>query len=210
MGNGAFMQIEFHRGDLPADIDFGDSVAVDTETLGLNPLRDRLCLVQLSAGDDSAHVVQLGAGDYAAPNLKKLFTDPAVSKIFHYARFDIATIRHHLGVECQPVFCTKIASKLARTYTGDHGLSDLCAELLGIQLSKQQQQSDWAAETLSEEQLEYAALDVLYLHRLRDELKAKLVREDRLDLATACFAFLTHRVTLDLAGWSEQDIFSHK
>ncbi len=204
------MQIDLHRGDLPADIDFGDSVAVDTETLGLNPLRDRLCVVQLSAGDDSAHVVQLSAGAYDAPNLKKLFTDARVSKIFHYARFDIATIRHHLGVECQPVFCTKIASKLARTYTGDHGLSDLCAELLGIQLSKQQQQSDWAAETLSEEQLEYAALDVLHLNRLRDELQAKLVREDRLNLATACFDFLTHRVTLDLAGWSEQDIFSHK
>jgi ribonuclease D len=204
------MTIELHRGDLPADIDFGDSVAVDTETLGLNPLRDRLCVVQLSASDGNAHVVQLSAGAFDAPNLKTLFTDAGVSKIFHYARFDIATIRHHLGVECQPVFCTKIASRLARTYTGDHGLSDLCAELLGIELSKQQQQTDWASDALSEEQLHYAASDVLYLHRLRDELKAKLVREDRLELATACFEFLTHRVTLDLAGWSEQDIFSHK
>jgi ribonuclease D len=204
------MAIDLHRGDLPADVDFGDSVAVDTETLGLNPLRDRLCVVQLSAGDGNAHVVQLSAGGYDAPNLKKLFTDPGVTKIFHYARFDIATIRHHLGVECRPVFCTKIASKLARTYTGDHGLSDISAELLGVQMSKVQQQSDWGGENLSPEQLEYAASDVLYLHRLRDELQTKLVREGRLDLATACFAFLTHRVTLDLAGWSEQDIFSHK
>ena len=204
------MAIDLHRGDLPADIDFGDSVAVDTETLGLNPLRDRLCVVQLSAGDGNAHVVQLSAGGYDAPNLKKLFTDPGVTKIFHYARFDIATIRHHLGVECRPVFCTKIASKLARTYTGDHGLSDISAELLGVQMSKEQQQSDWGGENLSPEQLEYAAADVLYLHRLRDELQTKLVREGRLDLATACFEFLTHRVTLDLAGWSEQDIFSHK
>mgnify|MGYP001995100573 CR=1 FL=1 len=204
------MQIELHSGDLPAGVDFGNSVAIDTETLGLNPLRDRLCVVQLSAGDGNAHVVQLRAGAYDAPNLKKLFADPSVTKIFHYARFDIATIRHHLGVECKPVFCTKIASRLARTYTGDHGLTDLCSEILGVDLSKQQQQSDWGSDELSQEQLEYAASDVIYLHRLRDALEKKLVRENRLDLATACFEFLTHRVTLDLAGWPEQDIFDHK
>ena len=204
------MQIELHRGDLPADIVFGDSVAVDTETLGLNPLRDRLCVIQLSGGDGTAHIVQLDGDAYEAPNIKKLFVDLRIAKIFHYARFDVATIRHHLGVECQPVFCTKIASKLARTYTGDHGLSDLCAELLGVTISKKQQQTDWGGDTLTEEQLQYAALDVVHLHELRNQLRAKLVREGRMELATACFEFLYHRVTLDLAGWADNDIFSHK
>ena len=198
-----------HQGDIPADLNFGDSVAVDTETLGLNPLRDRLCLVQLSSGDGVGHIVQLRAGQYAAPNLKRLFSDPKVTKIFHFGRFDIAVIQQYLGVVCAPVYCTKIASRLTRTYTDRHGLKDLCSELLGVDLSKQQQSSDWGREELTKEQLDYAASDVLYLHKLREILDQRLSREGRTALARACFEFLPSRAALDLAGWSEQDIFAH-
>ena len=203
------MTIELHKGDLPDGVDFGASVAVDTETLGLNPLRDRLCLVQLSSGDGSAHLVQLAKGHYDAPNLKALLADVSVTKIFHFARFDIATLFHHLGVMTTPVYCTKIASKLTRTYTGGHGLKDLCRELAGVDLSKQQQSSDWGADELTPEQLKYAASDVLYLHKLKDILEQRLVREDRVELATSCFDFLSTRALLDLKGWPETDIFAH-
>ena len=203
------MTIELHKADLPDGIDFGSSVAIDTETLGLNPLRDRLCLVQLSSGDGNAHLVQLAAGEYDAPNLKALLADTDVSKIFHFARFDIATLYHHLGVMTTPVYCTKIASKLTRTYTSYHGLKDLCRELAGVEISKQQQSSDWGADNLSEEQMKYAASDVLYLHKLRDELEIRLARENRTELATNCFDFLPTRALLDLQGWPETDIFSH-
>lgn len=203
------MSIHLHHGDLPADVDFGDSVAIDTETQGLNPLRDRLCLVQLSAGDGVCHLVKFAPGDYAAPNLKRLLTRPDVLKIFHFARFDVAVIRHWLGVELSPVYCTKIASKLVRTYTDRHGLAALVKELCDIDLSKAQQSSDWAAPDLSDAQLDYAAADVLYLHRLKATLDAMLAREGRTHLAEACFAFLPTRAALDLAGWEETDIFAH-
>ncbi len=198
-----------HQGDLPADLDLGDLVAIDTETMGLDPARDRLCLVQLSAGDGSAHLVQLAKGDYDAPNLKRLLSDPAVTKLFHYARFDIAVIHAYLGIVCAPVYCTKIASKLVRTYTDRHGLKDLCREVLGEDISKQQQSSDWGAETLTPEQLSYAAGDVLYLHALKAKLDTMLEREGRTALAAACFAFLPTRAELDLAGWRDNDIFAH-
>ena len=202
--------IEVHQSDLPGGLDFGSSVAVDTETLGLKPHRDRLCVVQLSAGDGVCHLVQFPGADYAkADNLRALMVDPGVTKIFHYARFDIATILKYLGVACAPVYCTKIASRLARTYTGNHGLKDVCKELLSIDMSKDQQSSDWAAETLSPEQIEYAAADVLYLHQIRDELDKILQREGRSDLARACFEFLSTRADLDLCGWSDEDIFAH-
>jgi len=203
------MTITLHKGDLPDDLEFGDTIAVDTETLGLNPSRDRLCVVQLSSGDSNAHLVQFAQGDYDAPNLKRLLADSEVRKIFHFARFDLAMIRKYLGVYCAPVFCTKIASKLTRTYTDRHGLKDLCRELLGIDLSKQQQSSDWGAAELSEAQMEYAAADVLYLHDLHALLAERLKRENRGDIAAACFAFLPVRAELDLAGWPDQDIFSH-
>ena len=204
------VNVKLHKGDLPAGIDWGASVAVDTETLGLNPLRDRLCLVQLSSGDGVGHVVQLTPADYAtATNLKTLLADPKVLKIFHFARFDVAVIQHYLGIVCAPVYCTKIASRLTRTYTDRHGLKDLCAELLGVDLSKQQQSSDWGREELTREQLDYAASDVLYLHRLRDILDRRLARENRRDLAEACFGFLATRAKLDLSGWDEVDIFAH-
>ncbi len=202
-------KIHLHHGDLPAGLDFGHSVAVDSETLGLNPLRDRLCLLQLSAGDGTCHLVQFEQGGYAAPNLKALLGHPDVTKIFHFARFDLAVIQHYLGLRCGPVYCTKIASKLVRTYTDRHSLKDLCKEFLGVDLSKQQQSSDWGAESLSPEQQAYAASDVLYLHRLRDHLDRRLAREARQDLAQACFDFLPARAALDLAGWSEVDIFAH-
>ena len=198
-----------HQGDLPADLDLGDLVAVDTETMGLDPARDRLCLVQLSAGDGDAHLVQLAKGDYDAPNLKRLLSDPAVTKLFHYARFDIAVIHAYLGIVCAPVYCTKIASKLVRTYTDRHGLKDLCREVLGEDISKQQQSSDWGAETLTREQLSYAAGDVLYLHALKAKLDTMLEREGRTALAATCFAFLPTRAELDLAGWRDNDIFAH-
>ncbi|MBC8267428.1 MAG: ribonuclease D [Rhodospirillaceae bacterium] len=202
--------IEIHQGDIPAGLDFGDAVAVDTEAMGLNNHRDRLCVVQLSAGDGTAHLVKFDAGDdYAAPNLKALLIDSAVTKIFHYARFDIAVISRYLGVECDPIYCTKIASQLARTYTDGHGLKDLCREILDIELLKTQQSSDWGAATFSKDQILYAASDVLYLHRLRTALDAMLVREGRDQLLEACFRFLPTRAALDLRGWIDIDIFHH-
>lgn len=201
-------QIKLHRGDLPAGLDFGPVVAVDTEAMGLNPMRDHLTLVQLSAGDGTAHLVQLGR-DFDCPNLKALLTDPSVLKLFHFARFDIAMMQRWLGISCAPVWCTKIASRLARTYTDKHGLKDVAREVAGADLSKAQQSSDWGAETLSDAQLQYAASDVLYLHQIKAGLEAMLVREGRLDLAEACFAFLPVRAKLDLAGWGEEDIFAH-
>ncbi len=198
-----------HRGDLPAGLTFKSGVAVDTETLGLKPQRDRLCLVQLSGGDGTSHLVQFDGTDWSAPRLKALLTDPGLTKIFHYARFDVAVLERYLGVVTGPIYCTKIASKLVRTYTDRHGLKDLCAELLGVELSKQQQSSDWAAEKLSPEQLAYAASDVLYLHRLKAALDTMLAREGRTELAQACFSFLSTRARLDLAGFEDVDIFSH-
>lgn len=203
------MSIQLHDGDLPADLDFGDCVAVDSETMGLNPVRDRLCLIQLSAGDGISHLVQFRNRNYDAPNLKRLLTDPAVTKLFHFARFDLAAIRAYLGVDCAPVYCTKIASKLVRTFTDRHSLKDLCRDLLGVELSKQQQSSDWGAEELTYEQLTYAASDVLYLHELRRRLDAMLIRENRMALAESCFRFLPTRAALDLGGWDEPDIFAH-
>ena len=203
------MTIRFHRGDLPDLARFRQAVAIDTETQGLNPHRDRLCLVQLSPGDGSADIVQIAPGA-AAPNLQRLLADGAITKIFHYARFDMAVLFHRLGVMAEPVFCTKIASKLTRTYTDRHGLKDLVKDLLDIELSKQQQSSDWAADTLSEAQLAYAAADVLHLHALRERLNMRLSRESRSELAAACFRFLPTRAKLDLAGWGEDDIFSHQ
>ncbi len=203
------MTIHLHERDLPDDVRFTGAVAVDSETLGLKPGRDRLCLVQLSGGDGVCHLVRFRRDDYAAPNLVRLFADPTVEKLFHYARFDIAVIEAYLGVMCQPIYCTKIASRLTRTYTDKHGLKDLCRELLAVVLDKQQQSSDWGAETLSPEQLRYAASDVLYLHALRERLDAMLAREGRSEFARACFAFLPTRARLDLAGWPDDDIFSH-
>jgi ribonuclease D len=203
------MPIELHAGDLPDGLSLGPCVAIDTETMGLNPVRDRLCLVQLSAGDGNCHMVQFRRGDYDAPNLKRMLADPDTLKLFHFARFDIAVLKAYLGVVCAPVYCTKIASKLARTFTDRHGLKDLCKELLGVDLSKQQQSSDWGAEELGDEQLRYAASDVLHLHALRARLDVMLAREGRTELAAACFDFLPVRAALDLAGWAEQDIFEH-
>jgi ribonuclease D len=205
------MTIRLHRGDLPdRDLSrYTDSAAIDTETMGLNPHRDRLCVVQLSNGDGTADVVQIAPGQRQAPNLVRLLGNAAVTKIFHFARFDLAVLFHTFGVMPQPVYCTKIASRLTRTYTDRHGLKDLTRELLGVDLSKQQQSSDWGAETLSEAQLAYAASDVLHLHRLRQRLDAMLAREGRADLAEACFTFLPTRARLDLAGWAEDDIFAH-
>ena len=203
------MAIQLHEGDLPAKIDLGDCVAVDTETMGLDARRDRLCLVQLSAGDGDCHIVRFSPGVFDAPNLSALLADPAVTKLFHFARFDLAMIRRHLGVVCAPVYCTKIASKMTRTYTDRHGLKDLCRDLLGVELSKQQQSSDWGAPELTREQLAYAASDVLYLHALRDKLDIILNREGRTALAEACFGFLPTRGALDLLGWNAPDIFEH-
>ena len=203
------MSITLHKNDLPADVTFGPRIAVDTETLGLRHERDPLCVVQISDGDNDAHLVQLNRNTYDAPNLKKLLADTAVEKIFHFARFDIATIKKYLDVECTPVYCTRTASKLVRTYTDRHGLKDLCRELLGVELSKQQQSSDWGAEELTEQQMEYAANDVLYLHKLADILSERLKRENRLELARQCFDFLPVRADLDLEGWPDTDIFEH-
>ncbi len=202
--------IRFHKNDLP-NLDHYNvaAVAIDTETLGLNPHRDRLCVVQLSPGDGTADVVQIAPGQREAPNLAALLANPAITKLFHFGRFDIAVLFHAFGVLAEPVFCTKIASRLTRTYTDRHGLKDICAELLGVSLSKVQQSSDWAAEILTPEQLEYAASDVLYLHRLRDALSARLAREGRVEIADACFRFLPTRSKLDLLGWPEDDIFAH-
>ncbi len=202
-------KITLHKGDLPDGLDFGSSVAIDTETLGLKPHRDRLCLVQLSAGDGTAHLVQFDGSGYAAPNLKALLVNPSVLKIFHYARFDVAVLSQYLGVDTAPIYCTKIASKLVRTYTDRHGLKDLVAELAGVELSKQQQSSDWAAATLSDQQKAYAASDVLYLHALKARLDTMLARDGRSHLAQAAFSFLPTRANLDLAGFDDMDIFSH-
>jgi len=216
------MTITLHEGDIPPGLSFGDAVAVDTEAMGLNNHRDRLCVVQLSAGDGTAHLVRFappaagadvpradGTDVYAAPNLKKLLSDAKILKIFHFARFDISILKKYLGVDCNPLYCTKIASYLARTYTDRHGLSELCRELLGQELNKQQQSSDWGRGTLSEEQMKYAASDVLYLHRLKEKLDAMLEREGRTHLAAPCFEFLPARAALDLGGWDNLDIFAH-
>jgi ribonuclease D len=203
------MTIRLHRGDLPDLSRYKGAVAIDTETMGLDPRRDRLCVVQLSPGDGSADVVQIPADLKSAPNLEKLLADPAVTKIFHYARFDMAVLKHRFGVVTGPIYCTKIASRLCRTYTDRHGLKDLVKELLNVDLSKQQQSSDWGADTISSAQLEYAASDVLYLHDLKRHLDRMLKREDRTDLAQSCFDFLKTRIALDLLGWDETDIFAH-
>ncbi len=204
------MNIHLHQGDLPDGLDLGNSVAIDTETMGLNPHRDRLCLVQLSAGDGTCHLVRIPpSASPTAPNLMRLLADRAVIKLFHFARFDIAALKHALGVTTQPIYCTKTASRLVRTFTDRHGLKDLCKELLGIELKKEQQSSDWGAAELSQEQLRYAAADVLHLHALKETLDAMLAREGRTALAQACFDFLPVRAELDLAGWAEIDIFAH-
>jgi ribonuclease D len=203
------MTIRLHKGDLPATYKAGSSVAIDTETLGLNPHRDRLCVVQISTGDGTADLVQIAAGQTKAPRLEKILTDPAITKIFHFGRFDIAVMRKTFGVAIQNVYCTKIASKLARTYTDRHGLKDLVRELLAVELSKQQQSSDWGATVLTDAQQTYAASDVLYLHALRQKLDDMLIREGRMEMARACFEFLPSRAELDLMGWAENDIFSH-
>ena len=203
------MTIRLHKGDLPDLAAYRDMVAIDTETLGLVPARDRLCVVQLSPGDGSADVVQIVKGQKSAPNLEKLLGDRDITKLFHFARFDLAVLFHTFGVMAEPAYCTKIASRLTRTYTDRHGLKDLARELLGIELSKQQQSSDWAAEELSDAQLEYAASDVLYLHEMKKILDERLLREERTDLAQAAFAFLPWRARLDLMGWEEADIFAH-
>ena len=204
------MTIRFHKNDLPNLDHYNvDAVAIDTETLGLNPHRDRLCVVQISPGDGSADVIQIAPGQKKAPNLAAILRNRKITKLFHYGRFDIAVLFNAFGAMAEPVFCTKIASRLTRTYTDRHGLKDICSELLGVSLSKVQQSSDWAAETLSPEQLEYAASDVLYLHRLREALASRLEREDRTRIADACFRFLPTRARLDLIGWPDEDIFAH-
>ena len=202
------MTVTLHHGDLPADVTFGDSVAIDTETLGLKPHRDRLCLVQLSAGDGTVHLVKFNKDEYNAPNLQKLLADPKVTKLFHFGRFDIAIMQQYLGVTAAPVYCTKIASKLTRTFTNYHGLKNLCKDLLSVDLDKQQQTTDWGAAELTPEQMDYAASDVLHLHKLRDVLNGMLAREGRMEIAQACFDFLPSRAVLDLMGWDE-DIFAH-
>ncbi|WP_422364519.1 ribonuclease D [Pyruvatibacter mobilis] len=203
------MTITLHKGDLPDGLDLGPVVAVDTEAMGLDPNRDDLCVVQLSAGDGDAHVVQLNRATFDCPNLKALLADAGTVKLFHFARFDVGMISKYLGVTCAPVYCTKIASRLVRTYTDRHGLKDLARELLGVDMSKQQQSSDWGADDLSPAQLDYAASDVLYLHQMKDKLDMMLAREGRADLAQACFDFLPTRAALDLAGWPDEDIFAH-
>ncbi len=203
------MTIKHHRGDLPADFAPGASIAIDTETLGLKPARDKLCLVQISTGDGNAHLVQMDRATYAAPRLKAILADAAVTKIFHFARFDVAVLKHYLEVDTANIYCTKIASRLVRTYTDRHGLKDLVKELLGIELDKQQQSSDWGAHVLSDQQKKYAAQDVLYLHELKSRLDQMLEREGRMEIAKSCFAFLPTRAKLDLLGWPEEDVFAH-
>jgi ribonuclease D len=204
--------IKLYQGDLPAGLDLGPVVAIDTETMGLNPHRDRLCLVQLSSGDGNCHLVKMGlpaGGRLSAPNLAALLGDPRILKLFHFARFDVAVLKQYLGVVTQPIYCTKTASKLVRTFTDRHGLKDLCKEMLGIELKKEQQSSDWGAAELSQEQLRYAASDVLHLHALKAHLDGMLAREGRTALAEACFRFIPSRAELDLGGWAELDIFAH-
>ena len=203
------MTITLYRNDLPDGLDLGPVVAIDCETMGLKPHRDRLCLVQLSGGDGNAHLVQIDADQADAPNLKRRLADPKVLKLFHFGRFDIAVLHHRFGVLAAPVWCTKIASKLVRTYTDRHGLKYLLSELLNVDISKMQQSSDWGAAEITAAQRDYAASDVLHLHRLKAELERMLAREGRTDLAQACFEFLPHRAVLDLAGWPEEDIFAH-
>ncbi|HEX2431687.1 MAG TPA: ribonuclease H-like domain-containing protein [Aestuariivirgaceae bacterium] len=203
------MLVKLYRGDLPATLDLGREVAIDTEAMGLNPHRDKLCLVQLSSGDGDAHLVQIDRETFEAPRLKALLTDPGILKIFHFARFDVAALKVWLGVDAAPIYCTKIASKLARTYTDRHGLKDLVREMLGIEMSKQQQSSDWGLPVLSDAQKQYAALDVIYLHEIRSRLDAMLKRENRMELAQACFNFVSVRAALDLGGWTEEDVFAH-
>jgi ribonuclease D len=203
------MSVKVYKGDLPAGLELGPVVAIDTETMGLKPSRDKLCLVQLSSGDGNAHLVQIDRETFHAPNLKALLEDPSVTKIFHYARFDVAVLKHHLEAQVAPLYCTKIASRLVRTYTDRHGLKDLVRELLGIELSKQQQSSDWGQPMLSDAQKQYAAMDVLYLHEIKARLDVMLAREGRTDLANACFRFLPVRAELDLAGWMDEDVFAH-
>jgi ribonuclease D len=203
------MNSRLHRGDLPADANLGPIVAVDTETMGLNPLRDRLCLIQLSSGDGNCELVQIPQGARKAPNLQRVLEGSNTLKIFHFARFDIAALKQGLGIDCRPIYCTKIASKLVRTFTDRHGLKDLARELLGVELSKQQQSSDWGAPELTQEQQRYAASDVLHLHALKAKLDEMLAREGRKALAEACFSFLPTRGALDLGGWAEPDIFAH-
>jgi ribonuclease D len=203
------MTITLHQGDLPAKLDLGKTVAVDTEAMGLNNRRDRLCLVQLSSGDGTAHLVQLAPQDYAAPNLKALLSDPGVTKIFHYARFDVGIIKYYMELDCTSVYCTKIASTLCRTFTDRHSLRELCRDLLNIELNKQQQSSDWGAATLTQEQMLYAANDVLHLHAIREKLEQMLEREGRRELAQKIMDFVPVRAALDLAGWPEVDIFAH-
>lgn len=203
------MTITLHQGDLPDGLSFEAAVAVDTEAMGLNNHRDRLCLVQLSAGDGHAHLVRFERGVYDAPNLKKLLSDPAVTKIFHFARFDVAILYHYLGVECTPLYCTKIASQLCRTYTDKHSLRELCREILGVELSKQQQSSDWGNDSLSDDQMAYAASDVLHLHALKKRLDEMLAREGRTELAQRTIDFIPTRARLDLLGWVDHDIFAH-
>lgn len=203
------MNVTLHHGDLPEGLDLGKVVAIDTETLGLKPQRDRLCLVQLSSGDGNVHLVKFDGKDYSAPRLKKLLADPGVTKLFHFARFDIGVMHAYLGVVTAPVYCTKIASRIARTFTGHHSLKNLVKDLLHLDIDKQQQTTDWGQATLTPEQIEYAATDVLYLHQIRALLDETLVREGRDKLAAACFDFLPHRALLDMAGWAEEDIFTH-
>jgi ribonuclease D len=203
------MTVKLYRGDLPADFIPGSSIAIDTETLGLKPGRDKLCLVQISTGDGNAVLVQIDRDTFAAPNLKALLANPAVTKIFHFARFDVAVLKHYLAVDTAPLYCTKIASKLVRTYTDRHGLKDLIKELLGIELNKQQQSSDWGSHVLSEAQKQYAALDVVYLHEVKNRLDQMLEREGRASIANACFDFIPTRAALDLGGWAEEDVFAH-
>lgn len=202
------MSITLHKNDLPADLDMGKVVAIDTEAMGLKNYRDRLCVVQLSSGDGNAHLVQMTDPNYDAPNLKKLISDPDVMKIFHFARFDVAILKYYLKVDCPNIYCTKIASRLVRTYTDKHGLRHLCRELLGVEISKQSQSSDWGADELTAEQMNYAANDVYHLHKIKRHLDMMLKREDRADLAQKCFEFLETRATLDIGGWGF-DIFEH-
>ncbi len=203
------MATTLYQNDLPDGLDLGPVVAIDCETMGLHPHRDRLCVIQMSGGDGNAHIVQIAKGQTEAPNLTAMLTNPDVLKLFHFGRFDIAVMHHAFGALTAPVYCTKIASRLVRTYTDRHGLKNLCSELLGVDISKQQQSSDWGAETLSQAQLDYAASDVLYLHKLRTVLDGMLAREGRTEMAQACFDFLPMRAKLDLAGWPETDIFAH-
>ena len=203
------MPINLYKGDLPSGLNLGPVVAIDSETMGLKPQRDRLCLIQLSSGDGNAHLVQFERCNYTAPNLVKLLEDPDITKVFHYARFDVAIIKKYLRAQTNSIYCTKIASKLVRTYTDKHGLKDLCKELLNLDLSKQQQSSDWGAKNLTEEQKTYAASDVLYLHKIKEILDQRLLREERDKLANFCFEFLQTRANLDLIGFENEDIFSH-